>query len=340
MPLSMMKTIVVTAFHLILCCNVCSHAFTVQPNPIKAIMYIHNNNQCHNSFRKSVSFTSICINRSFIISQSTVRNKCNKRIFHSFPLLSTIYDDTSVNTVKHRGWLKFPLLERSHEKAVAILFGCLSAAILYFTGISSQLDGLPPIEPGKWLVMAETSLALTWSSMIIAISFLEAWTKFRSPFLKKYIAVDVGRHVFATLNAAELGISTSFWLHCVFQCYQVQKMLSVEILYKGRTYYQQFSFTLPAVATLSLLLQAFIIAPKLYLRAKRKILEGFDESLPSVKISMTKSEQLALADISQDLCHIRKIPSSVWHGMYAVIEIVKIGCLNAFVILSWLKLLA
>ena len=111
------------------------------------------------------------------------------------------------------------------------------------------------------------------------------------------------------------------------------------IFHKGRTYYEQFSFTLPVVATLSLLAQVIVVAPKLYRRAKWRILDGFDESLPSVKISMSKVEQEALIDISQDFRRSKKIPSSLWHSLYALMEIVKMGCLIAFVILSWIKVL-
>lgn len=273
--------------------------------------------------------------------QSIIQKKFRKPGLLPNKVLAATYTGSDVDNGprQHRRWFKLPFLERSHEKIISLVFGGMSGTVLYFAGIHSQTDGLPPIEPGKWLIMAETSLALSWSSMIVAISFLEAWTKFRAPFLKKYVAVDVGRHVFAAFNSAELGIAAAFWLHRLFLCCKVQQILGGGILFKSKSYYEQFSFTLPAAATISLLAQVLVIAPKLYRRAKRRILDGFDESLPSVKISMTKAEQVALIDISQDFRRSKKIPSRLWHSLYALLEIVKMGCLNAFVILSWLKIL-
>jgi hypothetical protein len=247
--------------------------------------------------------------------------------------------DVEINQSSRFSWLRFPILERSHEKIIYLVFGGISASILQFAHIHSRADGLPPLQPGKWLTMAETGLALLWSSMIIAISFLEAWTKFRAPFLKKYIAVDVGRHVFAALNAAELGLASSFWMHRMFLCYQVRSMVGGGLLHKGRSYYEQFTFVLPAAATFSLLYQVFFVAPKLYRRAKRRILDGFDDALPSVKISMSKEEQAALMDIARDFRQSKKLPSRIWHSFYALLEIIKMSCLNAFVVLSWLKVL-
>ena len=271
--------------------------------------------------------------------QYVIQKNLDKTVLLPSKMHGTTYSTVGRDTRQHLRWFRFPFLERSHEKLILLAFGGISGVVLYFAGIQSQTDGLPPFEPGKWLTMAETSLALTWSSMIVAISFLEAWAKFRAPFLKKYVAVDVGRHVFAALNSAELGIAAAFWLHRLFQCCQIQKVLGGEILYKSKSYYEQFSFTLPAAVTISLLAQVLVVAPKLYRRAKRKILDGFDESLPSVKISMTKAEQVALIDISQDFRRSIKVPSRLWHSLHALLEIFKMGCLNAFVILSWLKVL-
>jgi hypothetical protein len=269
---------------------------------------------------------------------SAMRNNRIYCLLSSTGRLAATVEDSSndANRRSSSSWL--PLLERTHERFIGIFFSFLSASILYFAGTSGRTVRLPPIEPSTWLVIAETGLSLTWSAMIMAISFLEAWTKFRAPFLKSYIAVDVGRHVFASLNSAELGIVSSFWFHRVFQCYQVHRFIGGDLLYKTKSYYQNFAFTLPAITTVSFLLQVLIVAPKLYIRAKWKILEGFNNALPSVKISMTKAEQVALTDITQDVRYVKKIPSRAWHSLYALLEIVKIGCLNAFVVLSWIKL--
>jgi hypothetical protein len=250
----------------------------------------------------------------------------------------TVDDDADGQSNRRR--FVFPVLERSHERIVSLLLASLSGTLLYLAGMRGRTVGLPSVEPTSWLMVAEASVALVWSSLILAISFLEAWVKFRAPFLKKYIAVDVGRHVFATLNAAELGLASSLWLHRLWQCYQVQKTLGGNFFYKPQSYYRQFSFTLPAIATLSLAWQLLVISPKLYLRAKSRIIEGFENALPSVKVAMTKDEQVALTNITRDVRRVKRLPSKMWHSFYALIELLKIGCLNAFAILTWIKVLS
>ena len=52
------------------------------------------------------------------------------------------------------------------------------------------------------------ALALLWGGMLLGISFLEAWVKFRAPSLSLSEGLDVGRHVFGALNAIELVWAT------------------------------------------------------------------------------------------------------------------------------------
>ena len=314
---------------MIVCVNLCRDAFTQQqPWHIVAFQAFPSIGTRHYKVNhKNIS-------PSFIGSQYGMRKGYSNKKFRSHQDIAMTNSDRD----GARRW--FPTLQRSYETIISLVFGGISAIILQFAHIHSRADMIiPPVQSGKWLTMAETGLALSWSSMIAAISFLEAWTKFRAPFLKKYIAVDVGRHVFAALNSAELGLVASFWIHRMFLCYQVQTILGGGLLHKTRSYYEQFTFILPATATISLLFQVLLIAPKLYRRAKRRILDGFDEALPSVKISMSSAEQAALVDIARDFRRSKKVPSRLWHGLYVLLEITKIGCLNAFVILSWLNVL-
>jgi hypothetical protein len=48
--------------------------------------------------------------------------------------------------------------------------------------------------------------SLLWAGMLLGVSFLEAWVKFRAPTPTLPIGLDVGRQVFRALNLAEL-----FW---------------------------------------------------------------------------------------------------------------------------------
>ena len=327
--MSMSKYPFMTSIIMILCFNVCCDAFT-QQRQIAAIKVLS---------RMGIRYRTVSENNCDNFSNGSQSVKPNNLLFLSYHSLATTNSDMGGAPCRHSRRLRFPIVERSHEKCILLTFGSISAIMLHFSHIHSRTNGLPPIEPGKWLIMAETALSLSWSSMIVAISFLEAWTKFRAPFLKKYVAVDVGRYVFAALNSAELGLVASFWLHRLFLCWQVQTIVGGGLLHKSRSYYEQFTFTLPAAATMSLLFQVLFIAPQLYVRAKRRILDGFDDALPSVKISLSDAEQTALMDIAQDFRQSKKIPSRLWHSLYALLEIVKIGCLNAFVVLSWLKAL-
>ncbi|MBS0425635.1 MAG: hypothetical protein JSR71_14800 [Proteobacteria bacterium] len=45
--------------------------------------------------------------------------------------------------------------------------------------------------------------ALLWAGMILGISFLESWVKFRAPTLTKPIGLDVGRTVFNSFHKVQ-----------------------------------------------------------------------------------------------------------------------------------------
>jgi hypothetical protein len=47
---------------------------------------------------------------------------------------------------------------------------------------------------------------LLWSGMILGISFLESWVKFRAPLLTKPIGLDVGRTVFSAFHQVQWAL--------------------------------------------------------------------------------------------------------------------------------------
>jgi hypothetical protein len=57
-----------------------------------------------------------------------------------------------------------------------------------------------------FLLSAVAVASLLWVGMLLGVSFLEAWVKFRASSLTLPVGLDVGRHVFRALNLAEL-----FW---------------------------------------------------------------------------------------------------------------------------------
>lgn len=48
--------------------------------------------------------------------------------------------------------------------------------------------------------------AFLWAGMILGISFLESWVKFRTPTLVKPVGLDVGRTVFKFFHGAQCGL--------------------------------------------------------------------------------------------------------------------------------------
>ena len=59
---------------------------------------------------------------------------------------------------------------------------------------------------------------LLWAGMILGISFLESWVKFRAPLLTKPIGLDVGRTVFSAFHKVQ----------CVWLLLAISLMLSIQ----------------------------------------------------------------------------------------------------------------
>lgn len=47
------------------------------------------------------------------------------------------------------------------------------------------------------------TVALLWAGMILGISFLDSWAKFRAPSLTRAVALDVGRTIFHYFHKAQ-----------------------------------------------------------------------------------------------------------------------------------------
>jgi hypothetical protein len=145
--------------------------------------------------------------------------------------------------------------------------------------------------------------------MIMAVSFTEAWVKFRAPFLRKHVAVDVGRHVFAALNSAELALCLTWWVGRIVT----------------RTSLRATVRFLPVTAAAVLLFQVLVVAPRLYTRAKAKIVDGFE----NCQDTLTAAERSAYDKLSEEL-RGRELPSPTWHRVYGLLELVKVVCLQSF----------
>lgn len=168
--------------------------------------------------------------------------------------------------------------------------------------------------------------------------------KFRAPFLRRHVAVDVGRHVFAALNSAELAFATVLWggrwlakgaaaatatgaggVACsaeggfCFLVYLAEKLVRA-------------TFVLPALTTVALLSQVLWIEPLLSFRAKVMLVRGFRDDAAAAE-SLDQKEGKELRRLEMEVGG-GNLPSAKWHLIYVILEMIKVGCLTAFAILS------
>ncbi|CEO99598.1 unnamed protein product (mitochondrion) [Plasmodiophora brassicae] len=154
-------------------------------------------------------------------------------------------------------------------------------------------------------------LACIWAGMIASISLLEAWVKFRAPFVRRHVAFDVGRFVFEALNRAECGVCASMWAYRAF----LPRHGSVST-----------ADTILACVTAVLLYQALLGGPVLQQRAEQIIAE----ELKSAQTALTAPESKALQAIQSRRPMPGPTSCRVHHGAYVVGELLKIALLVAY----------
>jgi hypothetical protein len=178
-------------------------------------------------------------------------------------------------------------LQRTHERVLFAVY--LLAGLVVTRGLQDKLLG-------------QSIIALVWLTFSLAISFMEAWVKFKAPLLRKYVAVDVGRHVFAAQHAVELGLACAFWM-------QRRATDNAAIYY-------------PAMAsTGTLLLLAFLVGPLLYFRAKYKMVnEG---------VLLTTEEKVTLDKLAKEIKG-KDLPNAQWHVVYVLLDAIKVLGLGLF----------
>lgn len=94
--------------------------------------------------------------------------------------------------------------------------------------------------------------AFVWVGFVCAISFMEAWLKFRAPGITLPIGLGIGRLVFGVLNKVEWVLAIAIFINILLANQQV---LSMENLFF-------------ALVVLILLLQSFYLLPQLDQRAE------------------------------------------------------------------------
>jgi len=105
------------------------------------------------------------------------------------------------------------------------------------------------------VVRIATAATLLWLGMVVAISFVEAPLKFRTPGLELRVGLAIGRIVFRALNIAEIG-----WVVAIAVCLIIEP--------------QSVTITILASITGGLLVTQFaVVRPRLNHRSDQ-ILEG------------------------------------------------------------------
>jgi len=92
-----------------------------------------------------------------------------------------------------------------------------------------------------------------WAGFVAAISFMEAWLKFRAPGVTLPIGLGIGRLVFAALNKVEWTFAVIAAAYCIWK-------KPAQLFYGQRLYF--------IVACVILLLQTFWLLPALDARAE------------------------------------------------------------------------
>ncbi|DAZ93417.1 TPA: LOW QUALITY PROTEIN: hypothetical protein N0F65_011737 [Lagenidium giganteum] len=155
-------------------------------------------------------------------------------------------------------------------------------------------------------------VALLWLGFILAISFMEAWVKFRAPFVPRHLLLDVGRTVFAVKHAAEMGLLLG--------------LASVHIF--GSPHFATDS-SLALLITLKVMfaLQHRLTASRLERRAEFALYDALKhESVDS----MTTEQHDEYERIQKQVAATTQ-PSAAFHGAYIGAEVVKVVLLMVLI---------
>lgn len=137
--------------------------------------------------------------------------------------------------------------------------------------------------------------AFLWVGFVCAISFLEAWLKFRAPGITIPLGLGIGRLVFSALNKIEWVFAIAIIINLVFDrgfsfsSFSLRDSLSIS----------SSTAILLFIPLVMLILQTFWALPTLDARAEIHLTGGTP-------------------------------PPSVLHFYYVGMELVKVGCLVAF----------
>ena len=205
--------------------------------------------------------------------------------------------DRSKYPMRNSTIMKIPFLGKRQQIAtINLLLGFFYAT---FGSIISFQAGRLGIQIEKLRLMFIT----LWMGFVLAISFMEGWLKFQAPFLPRHLALDVGRHIFAALNAVEMGLCFCQWL--------------LLIIYKDLKPIELF-----CIMSLSIMLmvQVLIITPSLIDRGKFVVMTEVSKD----RKGLTPQQRVILEDLEIEFGGRKELTSKISHFAYLVLELLKV----------------
>eukprot|EP01100_Stratorugosa_tubuloviscum_P007221 TRINITY_DN3022_c0_g3_i1.p1 TRINITY_DN3022_c0_g3~~TRINITY_DN3022_c0_g3_i1.p1 ORF type:complete len:216 (+),score=49.39 TRINITY_DN3022_c0_g3_i1:52-699(+) len=153
------------------------------------------------------------------------------------------------------------LIKPKSNKFFFILLFCFTIIYILFIYFLNEILNQNYKVYKHLIFFIEAIIELIWTGMILGISFLEAWIKFKAVLLDKRVGFDVGRTVFCAFQKIEI-ISIFFIFQLKFYQYFINQ-IELSIFAK-----ENFVFLL-------VFLQTFILLPTLDIHALQTI-KGFD----------------------------------------------------------------
>lgn len=156
-------------------------------------------------------------------------------------------------------------------------------------------------------IEASVGCSFLWLGFVLAISFMEAWVKFRAPFLPRHYGLDVGRTIFPVLNAVEVAFCGTLWV--------------IQLLMKGAIVNR-----LLMSITLILLSQVIYLTPQLVLTGKHVICEAF----PIPEVTWSAKQVQVYSDLCNEVSNKPRPPLKL-HLIYLLQEFAKVILLGRFI---------
>lgn len=84
----------------------------------------------------------------------------------------------------------------------------------YFILNSDNAAKAQPVPAGQLPAthLLHAALSFVWLGLVLGISFLESWVKFRADLITRVVGLDVGRNVFHALNRVEIVFALAAFL--------------------------------------------------------------------------------------------------------------------------------